>query len=84
MTGLLKSLGWGPKPKACKMVDASSSMTSCSKSTVDFQLWDALDQAMQWIEEQTRNHDGLTSEVERMLKLIEDMSRAQQRPLHDP
>ncbi|KAA0065683.1 CACTA en-spm transposon protein [Cucumis melo var. makuwa] len=43
-----------------------------------------LDQAMQQIEEQIRNHNALVSEVERMRKLIEDMTRAQQGSLHDP
>ncbi|KAA0064028.1 zinc finger protein ZPR1-like protein [Cucumis melo var. makuwa] len=33
-----KGLGWGPKPKACKMTGASNSTTSCSQSTVELQL----------------------------------------------
>ncbi|KAA0059578.1 CACTA en-spm transposon protein [Cucumis melo var. makuwa] len=56
----------------------------CDTSTVELQLRAPLDQAMQQIEEQTRNHDALASEVERMRKLIEDMSRALQGPPHDP
>ncbi|KAA0036189.1 hypothetical protein E5676_scaffold214G00400 [Cucumis melo var. makuwa] len=51
---------------------------------IELQLRAALDQAMQRIEEQTRNHDVLASEVEQMRKLIEDMSRAHQGPPHDP
>ncbi|TYK03072.1 gamma-aminobutyrate transaminase POP2 [Cucumis melo var. makuwa] len=43
-----------------------------------------LDQVMQRIEEQTRNHEALVSEVEQMRKLIEDMTRAQQGLPHDP
>ncbi|KAA0039275.1 CACTA en-spm transposon protein [Cucumis melo var. makuwa] len=42
-----------------------------------------LDRAMQQIEEQTRNHEALVSEVKRMQKLIEDMTRAQQGSPHD-
>ena len=36
----------------------------------------AFDEAMQQIEEPTINHDALTSKVERMRKLIENMSQA--------
>uniref|UniRef100_A0A9I9EAB6 CACTA en-spm transposon protein n=1 Tax=Cucumis melo TaxID=3656 RepID=A0A9I9EAB6_CUCME len=72
-----KGLGWGPKLKACKMMSASSFTMSCPQSIVELQ-------AMQWIEEQTRNHKTLVSEVEQMRKLIEDMTRAQQGPPHDP
>ncbi|TYK31653.1 CACTA en-spm transposon protein [Cucumis melo var. makuwa] len=56
----------------------------CEKSTVELQLQAKLDQAMQWIEEQTKNHYALTSKVERIRKIIKDMSRAQQGPPHDP
>ncbi|KAA0035038.1 CACTA en-spm transposon protein [Cucumis melo var. makuwa] len=41
--------------------------------TVELQLQAKLDQAMQRIEEQTRNHEALVSKVERMQNLIEDM-----------
>ncbi|KAA0033050.1 CACTA en-spm transposon protein [Cucumis melo var. makuwa] len=44
------------------------------KSTVELQLWAALDEAMLWIEQQTRNHDALASEVKQMQKFIEDMT----------
>ncbi|TYK11144.1 zinc finger protein ZPR1-like protein [Cucumis melo var. makuwa] len=57
-----KGLGWGPKPKACRMTSASSTLTSL----------------------QDRNHQVLASQVERMQKLIEDFTRAQQGPPHDP
>ena len=43
---------------------------------VELQLRATVDEVMQCIDEQTRNHNMLASEVERMLKLIEDMSRA--------
>ncbi|TYJ97764.1 gamma-aminobutyrate transaminase POP2 [Cucumis melo var. makuwa] len=69
-----KGLGWGPKPKAHKTASASNSTTSCSQSTVKLQLRVALDKAMLHIEEQTRNHVALASEVERMQKLKDDMS----------
>ncbi|KAA0040565.1 CACTA en-spm transposon protein [Cucumis melo var. makuwa] len=82
--GYSKDLGWGSKPKARKTTSVSSSTTSCSQSTVELQLQAKLDQAMQQIEEQTRNHDALVSKVERMRKLIEDMTRVQQGPPHDP
>ncbi|KAA0050096.1 CACTA en-spm transposon protein [Cucumis melo var. makuwa] len=59
--GYSKDLGWEPKPKAQKTASASSSTTSCSQSTVELQLRAALDQAMQQIEEHTRNYDVLAS-----------------------
>ncbi|KAA0037353.1 CACTA en-spm transposon protein [Cucumis melo var. makuwa] len=41
-----------------------------------------------WVDDQTtqktRNHEALVSEMERMRKLIEDMTWAQQGPPHDP
>ena len=82
--GYSKDLGWEPKPKAQKTASASSSTTSCSQSTVELQLRAALDQAMQQIEEHTRNYDVLASEVEQIRKLIKDMSQARQGPPHDP
>uniref|UniRef100_A0A1S3BH46 CACTA en-spm transposon protein n=1 Tax=Cucumis melo TaxID=3656 RepID=A0A1S3BH46_CUCME len=57
-SGNSKGLGWGPKPKACKMTSASSSMTSCPQSIIELQLQAKFDQAMQQIEEQTRNHEA--------------------------
>ncbi|KAA0062293.1 CACTA en-spm transposon protein [Cucumis melo var. makuwa] len=84
-SGYSKGLGWGPKPKARKTTKASSSMTSCRQSTVELQLQAKLDQALQHIEERTRNHKALVSEVEQMRKLIaEDMTQAHQGPPHDP
>ncbi|TYJ99833.1 gamma-aminobutyrate transaminase POP2 [Cucumis melo var. makuwa] len=80
----LKGLDWGLKPKARKTASASSSTTSCSQSTVELQLRAALYQAMKCIEKCLKNHDVLASEVERMRKLIEDTSPAQQGPPHDP
>ncbi|KAA0062118.1 uncharacterized protein E6C27_scaffold89G004740 [Cucumis melo var. makuwa] len=64
--GYSKGLGWGLKPKVHKKASASSSSTSCSLLAVHgkLQLRDALDQTLQWIEEQTREHDALASEVE--------------------
>ncbi|TYK11246.1 CACTA en-spm transposon protein [Cucumis melo var. makuwa] len=59
-----KCLGWGPKSKVRKSTIASSSMTSCSQSTVELQLQAKLDQAMQRIKEQIRNHEGLVSKVD--------------------
>uniref|UniRef100_A0A9I9E5U5 Zinc finger protein ZPR1-like protein n=1 Tax=Cucumis melo TaxID=3656 RepID=A0A9I9E5U5_CUCME len=82
-SGYSNGLGWGPKLKARKTTSASSSTTSCPQSTVELQLQAKLDQAMQRIEEHTRNHEALVSEVEQMRKLIEDMTRAQQVPPHD-
>ena len=38
---------------------------------------------MQQIGENTRNHEALVSEVERMWKLIEDMTQQQQGPPYD-
>ncbi|KAA0046352.1 zinc finger protein ZPR1-like protein [Cucumis melo var. makuwa] len=61
-----KDLGWGPKPKACKTTSVSSSTTSCPQSTIELQLQAKFDQAMQRIEEHTRNHEALVSEVEQM------------------
>uniref|UniRef100_A0A9I9E6Q5 CACTA en-spm transposon protein n=1 Tax=Cucumis melo TaxID=3656 RepID=A0A9I9E6Q5_CUCME len=71
-------------PKARRTTSASSAMASCSQSIIELQLRAALDEAMLRIEEQKRNHDALALEVERIWKLKEDMSRAQQGPPHDP
>uniref|UniRef100_A0A9I9EM46 CACTA en-spm transposon protein n=1 Tax=Cucumis melo TaxID=3656 RepID=A0A9I9EM46_CUCME len=70
-----KGLGWGPKPKSFKTTGVSRSTTSCPQSTIELQLQVKFDQAMQQIEEQTRNHKPLVSEAERIQKLIEDMTR---------
>ena len=78
-----KGIGWGSKLKAYKTMSASSSTTSCPQSTIELQLQGKLDKTIQRIEEQTRNHETLVSEVEQMRKLIEDMTRAHQGPLHD-
>ncbi|KAA0058377.1 CACTA en-spm transposon protein [Cucumis melo var. makuwa] len=80
--GYSKGLSWGPKLKARKTTSASSFTTSCLQSIVALQLQAKRDQAMQQIEEQTRNHK-VVSEVKRMQKLIEDMTRTQQGPPHD-
>ncbi|KAA0040189.1 CACTA en-spm transposon protein [Cucumis melo var. makuwa] len=52
-----KGLGWGPKPKVCKMTSDSSSTTSCSQSTTkrEIQIQAKLDQALERIELQDRN-----------------------------
>ncbi|TYK18159.1 CACTA en-spm transposon protein [Cucumis melo var. makuwa] len=81
--GYSKGLGSGPKPKVRKTMSASSSTTSCLQSTVELQLQAKLDQTMQQIGENTRNHEALVSEVERMWKLIEDMTQQQQGPPYD-
>ncbi|KAA0066177.1 CACTA en-spm transposon protein [Cucumis melo var. makuwa] len=83
-SGYSKCLDWGPKPKAYRTTNASSATTSCSQSMVELQLWTALNEAMLQIEEQTRNYDALASKVERIRKLIEDISREQQGPPHNP
>ncbi|KAA0026134.1 CACTA en-spm transposon protein [Cucumis melo var. makuwa] len=36
--GYSKGLGWGPKPKACKTMSASSSTTSCSQSATEREI----------------------------------------------
>ncbi|KAA0025322.1 zinc finger protein ZPR1-like protein [Cucumis melo var. makuwa] len=82
--GYSKGLGWGPKPKARRTANVSNATTSCLQSTVELQLWAALDESMPRIEQQIKNHDVLASEVEQMWKLIEDMTRAQQEPPHNP
>ncbi|TYK11954.1 uncharacterized protein E5676_scaffold177G001370 [Cucumis melo var. makuwa] len=79
-----KGLGWEHKPNARKMASVSSATTSCLQSMVELQLRVNLNEAKRAIEEQTRNHNVLASEVERIWKLIKDMTRAQQGPPHDP
>ncbi|KAA0041902.1 CACTA en-spm transposon protein [Cucumis melo var. makuwa] len=83
--GYSKGLGWGPKPKARRTASASSSSTSSSQSTQkEIELQAKLHEALEWIEVQDRNHQALASQVEAMKKMIEDLTRAQQGPPHDP
>uniref|UniRef100_A0A9I9ELR6 Zinc finger protein ZPR1-like protein n=1 Tax=Cucumis melo TaxID=3656 RepID=A0A9I9ELR6_CUCME len=83
--GYSKGLGWGPKPKAHRTASASSSSTSCSQSTQkEIELQAKLHEALERIEVQDRNHQALASQVEAMKKMIEDLTRAQQGPPHDP
>ncbi|KAA0033996.1 CACTA en-spm transposon protein [Cucumis melo var. makuwa] len=70
--GYSKGLGWGPKPKARKTASASSSSTSCSQSTEkEIELQAKLQEALERIEVQDRNHQALASQVESMKKMIE-------------
>ncbi|KAA0056747.1 CACTA en-spm transposon protein [Cucumis melo var. makuwa] len=83
--GYLKGVGWGPKPKARRTASASSSSTSSSQSTQkEIELQAKLHEALERIEVQDRNHQALASQVEAMKKMIEDLTRAQQGPPHDP
>ncbi|KAA0026299.1 CACTA en-spm transposon protein [Cucumis melo var. makuwa] len=83
--GYSKGLGWGPKPKARRTASASSSSTSCSQSTEkEIELQAKLQEALERIEVQDRNHQALASQVESMKKMIEEFTRAQQGPPHDP
>ncbi|KAA0025869.1 CACTA en-spm transposon protein [Cucumis melo var. makuwa] len=83
--GYSKGLGWGPKPKARGTASASSSSTSYSQSTQkEIELQAKLHEALERIEVQDRNHQALASQVEAMKKMIEDLTRAQQGPPHDP
>ena len=83
--GYSKGLGWGPKPKARRTASASSSSTSCSQSTQkEIELQAKLHEALERIEVQDRNHQALASQVESMKKMIEELTRAQQGPPHDP
>ncbi|KAA0062643.1 CACTA en-spm transposon protein [Cucumis melo var. makuwa] len=76
--GYSKGLGWGSKPKARKTVSASSSSTSCSQSTEkEIELQAKLQEALERIEVQDRNHQALASQVESMKKMIEEFTRAQ-------
>ncbi|KAA0063478.1 CACTA en-spm transposon protein [Cucumis melo var. makuwa] len=84
-SGYSKGLGWGPKPKARRTASASSSSTSCSQSTEkEIELQAKLHEALEQIEVQDRNHQALASQVEAMKKMIEELTRAQQGPPHDP
>ncbi|KAA0050852.1 uncharacterized protein E6C27_scaffold404G001210 [Cucumis melo var. makuwa] len=83
--GYSKGLGWGPKPKARRTASASSSSISCSQYTQkEIELQAKLHEALERIEVQDRNHQALASQVEAMKKMIEDLTRAQQGPPHDP
>uniref|UniRef100_A0A9I9EDU7 CACTA en-spm transposon protein n=1 Tax=Cucumis melo TaxID=3656 RepID=A0A9I9EDU7_CUCME len=83
--GYSKGLGWGPKPKGRRTASASSSSTSCSQSTEkEIELQAKLHEALERIEVQDRNHQALASQVESMKKMIEELTRAQQGPPHDP
>ncbi|KAA0035423.1 CACTA en-spm transposon protein [Cucumis melo var. makuwa] len=83
--GYSKGLGWGPKPKARRTTSASSSSTSYSQSTEkEIELQAKLHEALERIEVQYRNHQALASQVEAMKKMIEELTRAQQGPPHDP
>ncbi|KAA0066296.1 CACTA en-spm transposon protein [Cucumis melo var. makuwa] len=80
-----KDLGWRPKSKARRTASASSSSTSCSQSTKkEIELQAKLHEALERIEVQDKNHQALASQVESMKKMIEELTRAQQRPPHDP
>ncbi|KAA0063396.1 CACTA en-spm transposon protein [Cucumis melo var. makuwa] len=83
--GYSKGLSWGPKPKARRTTSASSSSTSCSQSTEkEIELQAKLHEALERIEVQDRNHQALASQVEAMKKMIEELTRTQQGPPHDP
>ncbi|KAA0033931.1 CACTA en-spm transposon protein [Cucumis melo var. makuwa] len=79
--GYSKGLGWRPKPKARRTASASSSSTSAEK---EIELQTKLHEALERIEVQDRNHQALASQVESMKKMIEELTRAQQGPPHDP
>ncbi|TYJ98333.1 CACTA en-spm transposon protein [Cucumis melo var. makuwa] len=83
-SGYSKGLGWRPKPKARRTTSANSSSTSCSQSTQkEIELQAKLNEVLEWIEVQDRNYQALASQVERMQKLIEDFTHAQQGRPHD-
>ncbi|KAA0057467.1 CACTA en-spm transposon protein [Cucumis melo var. makuwa] len=50
----------------------------------EIELQAKLHEALERIEVQDRNHQALASQVEAMKKMIEDLTRAQQGPPHDP
>ncbi|TYK08211.1 CACTA en-spm transposon protein [Cucumis melo var. makuwa] len=82
--GYSKGLDWRPKPKARRTASASSSSTSCSQSIEKEIELQKLHEALERIEVQERNHQALASQVESMKKMIEELTRAQQGPPHDP
>ncbi|KAA0032328.1 zinc finger protein ZPR1-like protein [Cucumis melo var. makuwa] len=65
--GYSKGLGWRPKPKARRTTSVSSSSTSCSQSIQKkIELQAKLNEALERIEVQDRNHQALASQVEQM------------------
>ncbi|TYK03054.1 CACTA en-spm transposon protein [Cucumis melo var. makuwa] len=75
--GYSKGLGWGPKPKARRTTSARSSSTSCSQSVQnEIELQAKLNEALERIEVQDRNHQALASQVETMKKMMEELTRA--------
>ncbi|KAA0040881.1 CACTA en-spm transposon protein [Cucumis melo var. makuwa] len=75
--GYSKGLGWGPKPKARRTTSARSSSTSCSQSRQnEIELQAKLNEALERIEVQDRNHQALASQVETMKKMMEELTRA--------
>ncbi|TYK20900.1 CACTA en-spm transposon protein [Cucumis melo var. makuwa] len=57
----------------------------CDQSTEkEIELQAKLHEALERIEVQDRNHQALASQVEAMKKMIEELTRAQQGPPHDP
>ncbi|KAA0045869.1 uncharacterized protein E5676_scaffold299G002450 [Cucumis melo var. makuwa] len=82
--GYSKGLGWGSKSKVRRTTSASSSSTSCPQSTQkEIELQAKVNETLERIEVQDRNHQTLASQVERMQKLIEDFTCAQQGPPRD-
>ncbi|XP_050944266.1 uncharacterized protein LOC103491642 isoform X2 [Cucumis melo] len=76
--GYLKGLGWGPKLKVCKTTSASNSTMSCPQSTEkEIELQAKINEALERIEVQDRNHQVLASDVQQMRKLIQNLTRAQ-------
>ncbi|KAA0059764.1 uncharacterized protein E6C27_scaffold108G00180 [Cucumis melo var. makuwa] len=68
--GYSKGLGWGPKPKGRRTTSVSSSSTSYPQSIQkEIELQVKLNEALEWIEVQDRNHQVLASQVEQMQKL---------------
>uniref|UniRef100_A0A9I9EGP9 CACTA en-spm transposon protein n=1 Tax=Cucumis melo TaxID=3656 RepID=A0A9I9EGP9_CUCME len=76
--GYSKGLGWGPKLKVFKTTSASNSTTSCPQSTEkEIELQAKINEALERIEVQDRNHQVLASDVQQMRKLIQNLTRAQ-------
>ncbi|KAA0046545.1 Transposase, Ptta/En/Spm, plant [Cucumis melo var. makuwa] len=67
--GYSNGLGWGPKLKSTEK---------------EIELQAKLNEALERTEMPDKNHQALASEVEQMRKLIQDLTRAQQGPPHDP
>ncbi|KAA0060076.1 CACTA en-spm transposon protein [Cucumis melo var. makuwa] len=84
-TRLLKRPWLGTQAEGPLTASASSSSTFCSPSTEkEIELQAKLHEALERIEGQDRNHQALASQVESMKKMIEELTRAQQEPPHDP